>query len=68
MHEPGPTGQSLPATHAGTPYFTAAEWENFKANDRLGGGIIVLLMGSIFTIGLFLYVGVCLSIHYEWWL
>jgi hypothetical protein len=66
MHEPGPSGQSLPATPAGPPYFSEAEWERFRADDRVGGGMIIILMGAIFTIGLFLYAGVCLSIHWGW--
>jgi hypothetical protein len=71
MSEPGPSGQSLPASHggaaaAGQPYFPAAEWERLQQNDRMAGAIIVCLMGGIFTIGLILYVGVCLSIHWGW--
>jgi hypothetical protein len=68
MHEPGASGQSLPATAGGQPYFSAAEWENFRANDRQAGGTVAVLMGAIFGIGLLLYIGVCLSIHYGWWL
>jgi hypothetical protein len=68
MHEPGASGQSLPATQAGQPYFSASEWENLHANDRQAGGTVAVLMGAIFTIGLVLYMGVCLSIHYQWWL
>ena len=71
MSEPGPSGQSLPATHGGhaapgQPYFSAEEWERLQQNDRLAGSIICGLMGGIFTIGLILYVGVCLSIHWGW--
>ncbi len=66
MHEPGPSGQSLPATASGHPHFSAEEWRRFQDDDRRGGGIIVFLMGSIFTIGLLLYIGVCLTIHWNW--
>ena len=71
MSEPGPSGQSLPANHgghalAGQPYFSSTEWEQLQHNDRVAGGIIVCLMGGIFTIGLILYIGVCLSIHWGW--
>jgi hypothetical protein len=66
MHEPGPSGQSLPATHAGPPHFSDAEWQRLQGEDRLAGGTIVVLMGAIFTIGLFLYAGVCLTIHFMW--
>jgi hypothetical protein len=66
MHEPGASGQSLPSTQAGQPYFSAAEWQNLQANDRQAGGTIIVLMGAIFTIGLLLYIGVCLTIHWGW--
>jgi hypothetical protein len=66
MHEPGPSGQSLPATQAGQPYFAESEWLRFQADDRRAAATIVVLMGSIFTIGLFLYIGVCLSVLWHW--
>ncbi len=44
------------------PYFSAAEWEEFKQADIQAGRAIVLLMGSIFIIGLFLYTAVAVSV------
>ncbi len=35
--------------------FTATELEQFHADDRHGGGAVVVLMTAIFTIGLILY-------------
>lgn len=37
------------------PYFPAAEWEEFQQADIQAGKAIVVLMSSIFTIGLVLY-------------
>jgi hypothetical protein len=37
------------------PYFPAAEWEQFQKDDIRAGGAVIVLMASIFTIGLFLY-------------
>jgi hypothetical protein len=53
-HAPGYTGDR--------PYFSAAEWEEFKQADILAGKAIVLLMGSIFIIGLFLYSAVAVIV------
>lgn len=44
------------------PYFSAAEWEEFKQADIQAGKAIVLLMGSIFIIGLFLYSAVAVIV------
>jgi hypothetical protein len=44
------------------PYFSPAEWEEFKQADIQGGRAIVLLMGSIFIIGLFLYSAVAIIV------
>jgi hypothetical protein len=66
MHEPGASGQSLPSTQAGQPYFPDAEWQAFRADDYQAGGTIVVLMGSIFAIGMFLYAGVCWAVHSGW--
>jgi len=49
--------------HSGDrPYFSPAEWDEFKQADIQAGKAIVLLMGSIFTIGLGLYTAVALIV------
>jgi hypothetical protein len=35
--------------------FTEADWQEFHQSDKGAGGAIVVLMGSIFSIGLVLY-------------
>ena len=52
-------------THAHAPAknpFTPAEWEKFEADDRHAAALIIGLMAVIFTIGLVLYLYICLSI------
>ncbi len=49
---------SHPEAHAQTdapPYFPATQWEQFQADDIAAGRAIILLMSSIFTIGLLIY-------------
>jgi hypothetical protein len=43
------------------PYFPRAEWEALRASDASACRAIVVLLLSILTIGLFLYLGVA------WW-
>jgi hypothetical protein len=53
-------------THAapsgGQPYFSDTEWQRLQAEDLHAAKAIVGLIASIFSIGLVLYIGVCLSI------
>ena len=57
-HAPGHHGE----TTSDRPYFSAAEWEEFKQADIQAGKAIVLLVGSIFIIGLFLYTAVAVIV------
>ena len=52
-----------PVSHATEerPYFPAAEWEQFQKDDIAAGKAIILLMSSIFTIGLFIYIIVAIA-------
>jgi hypothetical protein len=52
-----------PAT-SGQPHFTDAEWAALQADDRKAGQAVIGLMLGIFTIGLFLYLGVCLVVAF----
>lgn len=45
-----PGGLGKPALH-----FTPEEWQSYRQSDRGAARSVVLLMGSIFTIGLALY-------------
>jgi hypothetical protein len=55
--------QTSPASAAsGQPYFPAAEWAEFQAEDVHAGKAVVGLMMGIFTTGLLLYIGVLLSV------
>lgn len=45
-----PGGAGMPALH-----FTPEEWEQYRKSDKGAARSVVLLMGSIFTIGLALY-------------
>jgi hypothetical protein len=38
-----------------SPAFTDAEWHDFHTSDKGAGAAVILLMTSIFTIGLLLY-------------
>ena len=40
---------------AGSALFTDAEWQEFQKSDIQSGGAVVVLMASIFGIGLILY-------------
>jgi hypothetical protein len=46
----------------GPAHFTPQEVEEFQKSDRIGGGLIVGLMASIFTIGLLLYTVVLIAV------
>lgn len=48
----------------GQRYFSDSEWAALQADDVKAGKAVVGLMLAIFTIGLFLYLGVCLAIIY----
>jgi hypothetical protein len=41
------------------PYFAEADWARLQEDDKRAGIAIVGLMAAIFTIGLFLYMGIC---------
>jgi len=45
-----PGGPGQPPLH-----FTPEQWEQFRTSDKGAGKSVVLLMGSIFTVGLVLY-------------
>lgn len=56
----GNGGASQDITFSGGPgkpalHFATAEWEQFRKSDAGAARSVVLLMGSIFTIGLALY-------------
>ena len=46
-----------PAAHSTEerPYFPAAEWDQFQNDDIQAGKGVIILISSIFTIGLILY-------------
>jgi hypothetical protein len=46
----------------GQPYFSETEWQALQSEDIHAGKAVVGLMVSIFSIGLVLYIGVCLSV------
>jgi len=46
----------------GQPYFSEAEWQALQSEDIHAGKAVVGLMVSIFSIGLVLYIGVCLFV------
>jgi hypothetical protein len=50
-------------TTSDTPYFPPSQWEQFRKEDITAGGAIVVLMGSIFTVGLILYFIVAMSVR-----
>ena len=54
MHHDSPAPVTAP--------FTPAQAEAFHADDKKTATVIVLLMCGIFTIGLFLYLGVFLVV------
>ncbi len=45
-----PGGPGRPPLH-----FTPEEWQQFRSSDKGAGKAVVLLMGSIFSVGLALY-------------
>jgi len=49
-------------TSTGQPHFPAAEWEALQNEDIHAGKAVVGLMVGIFSIGLLLYIGVCISV------
>ena len=50
---------SIPGGPGGAPLnFSEAEWQQFRDSDKAAGRAVVLLMGSIFTIGLLLYASI----------
>ena len=64
MDHPSPHEHVTPAPHgahavpAGQPYFGAAEWEAFRAEDRRGAAVISSLMAGIFATGLLMYAAI----------
>jgi hypothetical protein len=38
-----------------SPAFTEAEWHDFRTSDKGAGAAVIVLMTSIFSIGLVLY-------------
>lgn len=44
------------------PHFSATEWDALQADDLRAAMAVVGLMTAIFSIGLILYLGVCLVI------
>jgi len=57
-HEYGHSSQdvSIPGGPGKPPlHFTPEEWEQYRKSDKGAARAVVLLMGSIFTIGLILY-------------
>lgn len=48
-------------TASDRPYFPAEEWDQFQQDDIATGRAIVLLMTSIFALGLFIYTLVALA-------
>jgi hypothetical protein len=49
-------GITIPAGPGGTVlHFSEQEWQTFRESDMAAARAVVLLMGSIFTIGLLLY-------------
>lgn len=53
----------LHAAGNGTPRFTAGEWDALQAEDRRAARSIVVLMVSIFTLGLLGYLTIDLLIR-----
>ena len=51
-----------PAAPGARPYFSAAEWEYFQKEDIAATKVIIGLMTSIFSIGLVMYLAICLLI------
>jgi hypothetical protein len=60
MRHPDEHGHASHATEE-RPYFPAAEWEQFQKDDIAAGKAIILLMSSIFTMGLFIYIIVAIA-------
>jgi hypothetical protein len=61
-HEHGIQTSPHAAPTGGGPHFSDSEWQALQAEDLHGAKVIVGLIASIFTIGLVLYIGVCLSV------
>jgi hypothetical protein len=55
---------SDPHEHASTAdhTFTEAEWHDFHTSDKGAGAAVIVLMTSIFTIGLFLYATIAIIV------
>jgi hypothetical protein len=60
-HAEGATHEA-PHAAATSPVFTAEEEATFRNDDKLAAKNIVVLMVSIFTLGLVLYLVICLMI------
>jgi hypothetical protein len=60
MNHPEHTDHNGHAPATTQPLFPEAEWEQMMHDDRHAGGAVLLLMTGIFTIGLFLYLGVAI--------
>ncbi len=59
-------GITIPGGPGGAPLqFSEAEWQQFRRSDLAGCKSVVLLMGSIFTIGLLLYSTVACIVWYQ---
>jgi hypothetical protein len=50
-----------PATTTALP-FSEAEWKEFHESDKGAGGAIIVLMGTIFSIGLVLYATIAIIV------
>jgi hypothetical protein len=46
---------AIPAGPGTTLHFSEAEWQQFRTSDMAAGRAVVVLMASIFIIGLLLY-------------
>ncbi len=57
MNEPHPEHAiTIPGGPGGAPlHFTPEQWQQFRDSDLAAARTVVLLMGSIFTVGLLLY-------------
>ena len=46
----------IPNPHAETEdWFTPAEWETFRTEDLRAGRFVIILMASIFSLGILIY-------------
>jgi hypothetical protein len=49
-------------TSSSSPDFTEAEWHEFHTSDKAAGAAVILLMTSIFSIGLVLYATIAIIV------